>query len=120
MRIRGSCGLPSPYALTGDERWAPGGELYEVYDLGADENGEEIDVEGNDVLPGGKVENEVDVSSLDIPKDEASAEDGVKAFSEITDVKNKNDDSTGFQRSYSFKDISPGELAENFSSILGQ
>jgi len=40
VRFQGMCDLPSPYDLTGDERWAPGGELDAFYDL---ELGEESD-----------------------------------------------------------------------------
>lgn len=33
VRINRTFGLPSPYELTGDERWSPDGELFRIYDL---------------------------------------------------------------------------------------
>ena len=37
IRMNGTLGLPTPYELTGDERWSPGGELFREYDLGIDD-----------------------------------------------------------------------------------
>ena len=37
VRINCTLVLPTPYDLTGDERWSPGGELFRKYDLGLDD-----------------------------------------------------------------------------------
>ena len=41
IRVRNSFGLPSPYELTRDSRWAPGGELFQIYDLALDDGTDE-------------------------------------------------------------------------------
>jgi hypothetical protein len=33
IRLAYPCGLPTPFELTGDQRWNEGGELYEIFDL---------------------------------------------------------------------------------------
>jgi hypothetical protein len=37
LKINGTFGLPTPYDLTGDERWSTGGELFKEYDLELDD-----------------------------------------------------------------------------------
>ena len=52
INVAGFNYLPTPYQLTGDERWNKGGDLYEQYNLELDDDHNENAVfEGNDFLP---------------------------------------------------------------------
>jgi len=78
IRIKNSFGLPSPYGLTRDSRWRPGGELDCTYDLGLDDGtdeDEDLDVRGE--CP----EEEKAFSFSDFHRMNGVQSDGVKVLS---------------------------------------
>lgn len=118
VRIRSICGLPSPYRMTNDERWKPGGELYEIYDLELDEKEEEIGLDGKELLPGGESENGEVVSSPGIGKEsETQPGDGVKALGEKAGIQNKND-SMGNKKPRIYNHISLEQWTEDLNELL--
>jgi len=87
VRINGTFGLPSPFELTGDERWSPGGDLFMEYDLELDEtddqgrlNAAEVEVAMDNEDDRDKI---IDFSRIDKTL-------GVNALSEKMGSQNKN------------------------------
>lgn len=82
--------LPTPYQLTGDERWNKGGDLYEQYNLELDDDyNENVVFEGNDLL---SYETPAPVPLCDLFDSENTdkSDMGVKVLSEKSDPENKN------------------------------
>ena len=87
VRINGTFGLPTPFDITGNEKWSPGGELFREYDLELDD----ADDSGswNDTVA--EVDSGVDNDSakiIDFSKMHQAL--GVKALSGNNGSQNKN------------------------------
>jgi hypothetical protein len=86
VKMNGPFGLPSPYDLTGDDRWDTNGELYREYDLDLDDGDDEK-----------YFDDTIDGVSLDIQNDPNKGFDfinmfdsGDKLFSKKNGMQNKN------------------------------
>ena len=91
--------LPTPYQLTGDERWNNGGDLYKQYNLELDDDHIENAVfEENDLLP---YETTAPVPLCDLfdSEDADESDMGVKALSEKSESENKNVDAIAEEQS---------------------
>ena len=114
IRINGTFGLPTPFDLTGDERWASDGELYREYDLELDHA---VDLGGwsddlVEVAPG--IESDSD-KIIDFSKMHQSL--GVKVLSENNGLENKDVGNNG-AGSPNNSDYAADRLTDEFSGIL--
>jgi hypothetical protein len=110
----GTFGLPSPFELTGDERWSPGRELFREYDLEL----EDADDQGSlgDAGVEAALDNEDDRDKIiDFSKIDKTL--GVNALSENNGPENKNIGDYG-GGSATHLDYSADRLAKEFSGIL--
>jgi hypothetical protein len=114
LKINGTFGLPSPFDLTGDERWSPSGELFREYDLELD------DATNQENFGGLGVETALDNEGgqdkiIDFSRIEKTF--GVNALSENNDSQNKNisDIADGHESS---SEYSTKRFTEEISRIL--
>jgi len=114
IRIKNSFGLPSPYELTRDSRWRPGGELDCTYDLGLDDNADEDEfLDFEDESP----EEAKAFSFSELPQRNGVQSEGVKVLRQKVEVKNENDK---IKREITETDIETktNELLNEFKTVL--
>jgi transcriptional regulator with XRE-family HTH domain len=114
LKVNGIFGLPSPFELTGDERWTPGGDLFMEYDLELDD-AEDLG-SWNDADVEAALDNEDDRDKIiDFSRIDKTL--GVNALSENNDSQNKNiGDNGGAPATCS--EYSTERLTEELSGIL--
>jgi len=114
VRINGTFGLPTPFELIGDERWAPDGELYLEWDFELDDVNDQGSL--NDEVVEATLNNENDRNKImDFSKMHQAL--GDKVLSENNAFENKNIGDNG-GRSATYSEISAGRLTEEPSGIL--
>lgn len=101
VRFHGMCDLPSPYDLTRDERWAPGGELQMFWDLGLGDERDE-----------GEAEVEVKNRWEEHESDEFEAFEAINVLVSENEKGMKLHDTKPKERIYS--DVSLEQLIEEF------
>jgi DNA primase len=113
IRINGTFGLPSPFELTGDERWSPGGKLFREYDLELENADDQRSYNDADVETALNNEDDrdkiIDFSRMHQP--------GVKVLSEKMGSQNKNIGNNGDGSAIS-SEYSADRLTKELSGIL--
>jgi len=114
VRINGTLGLPSPFELTGDERWLADGELFRKYDLELEDADNQVSLNDAvvDITP--DIAQDLD-KIIDFSKMHQTF--GDKELSENSAIENKNDgdDADG---SATYLEISAENLYNEFWEIL--
>ena len=114
VKINGTFGLPSPYDLTGDERWSPDGELYREYDLALDDAAVQESLNDAVVNVDSEIDNDRD-KIIDFSKMHQAF--GVNALRENDGFENKNVGDNGGGSS-NFSEISAEQFADELTGIL--
>ena len=106
--------MPSPFELTGDERWSPSGELFREYDLELDDAADQKS--WYDDVAGIVNDEEIDPDKImDFSKMHQAL--GDKVLSENMDSQNKNIGDNGGGPA-NCPEISANRLREKISGIL--
>jgi hypothetical protein len=114
VRINGTLGLPSPFDMSGDERWSPGGALFREYDLGLEDADDQGSLNDAVVEVDPPIDNDRD-RIIDFSKMHQAF--GVKVLRENNGSQNKNiSDNGGGSAIYS--EISAERHADEISGIL--
>ena len=114
IRIKNSFGLPSPYELTRDSRWRPGGELDCTYDLGLDDNADED--EFLDFQPKKRETEEPTKDIADKKENDSDIKNEINS-EQIKKIENENDK---IKREITETDIETktNELLNEFKTVL--
>ncbi len=83
IRVSRPNSLPTPYQLTGDERWYEGGEFFRMYDLDLGKSKPDADLDEDEDLSD-TLNTSKDSDHSDNNKDNANSMKGVKPFSGIS------------------------------------
>ena len=112
VRFQEICDLPSPYDLTGDERWAPEGELYAYWDLELDDETDQDEDE---------VSEEDSVAGFQTQEEEPEQEiTGNQDVINVLDQKTKQipfDFENIKPKKYEYQEINIEELVDEFSIL---
>lgn len=116
LKVVGVNRLPTPFELSGDVRWDVGGDLYQMYDLGLEEDFRIREL--RDISEDGiNLNTSCDMEMLDNSEDEGDFDGGVKVFGSKSQKSEKNIFEKT-ERDPDFDEIEADKLYAEFNGMI--